>query len=122
MKPLWLIPALFFVAHLWIGLLALASNLGYAAAAAFPEAGRAGVYAASLVESLCAGMAGVAFIVVLTLAVIVGQITSAGGMALRMGLPPREAVTVGVGMCGRAEIAFILAALALSEGAINQSE
>jgi len=62
----------------------------------------------------------VAFIAVLTLAVIVGQVASAGGMALRMGLPPREAFTVGVGMCGRAEIAFILAALALSQGAIGQ--
>jgi Kef-type K+ transport system membrane component KefB/Trk K+ transport system NAD-binding subunit len=64
---------------------------------------------------------GVAFIVLLTLAVIVGQIASAGGMALRMGLPPREALTVGVGMCGRAEMAFILAALALSQGAIDQA-
>jgi PAT family beta-lactamase induction signal transducer AmpG len=46
---------------LWTGLLALASNLGYAAAAGFPEAGRAGVYAASVTESFCGGMAGVAF-------------------------------------------------------------
>jgi PAT family beta-lactamase induction signal transducer AmpG len=47
---------------LWvIGALALASNLAYAAAAGFPEAGRPGVYAASLVESFCSGMAGVAF-------------------------------------------------------------
>jgi Trk K+ transport system NAD-binding subunit len=64
---------------------------------------------------------GVAFIVLLTLAVMVGQIASAGGMALRMGLPPREALAVGVGMCGRAEMAFILAALALSQGAIDQA-
>jgi Kef-type K+ transport system membrane component KefB/Trk K+ transport system NAD-binding subunit len=64
---------------------------------------------------------GVAFIVLLTIAVIVGQIVSAGGMALRMGLPPREALTVGVGMCGRAEIAFILASLALAQGAIDQT-
>ncbi|MCP3688265.1 MAG: hypothetical protein GY784_07615 [Gammaproteobacteria bacterium] len=63
----------------------------------------------------------IGFIAVLTLSVIVGQIVSAGGMALRMGLPSREALTVGVGMCGRAEIAFILAALALSQGAIDQS-
>ena len=64
---------------------------------------------------------GVAFIALLTIVVIVGQILSAGGMALRMGLPPREALTVGVGMCGRAEIAFILAALALAQGAIDQT-
>ncbi len=63
----------------------------------------------------------IGFIVVLTLSVIIGQIVSAGSMALRMGLPSREALTVGVGMCGRAEIAFILAALALSQGAIDQS-
>ncbi|MFV2032921.1 MAG: cation:proton antiporter, partial [Gammaproteobacteria bacterium] len=63
----------------------------------------------------------VGFIVMLTTVVIVGQIVSAGGMALRMGLPPREALTVGVGMCGRAEIAFILASLALAQGAIDQS-
>ena len=64
---------------------------------------------------------GLAFIVMLTSVVIIGQIVSAGGMALRMGLPPREALTVGVGMCGRAEMAFILAALALAQGAIDQS-
>ena len=66
------------------------------------------------------GASSVAFIVLLTSVVIVGQIVSAGGMALRMGLPPREALTVGVGMCGRAEMAFILAALALAQGAIDQ--
>ncbi|MDA0327644.1 MAG: cation:proton antiporter [Gemmatimonadetes bacterium] len=62
-----------------------------------------------------------AFMVLLTLGVIVGQIVSAGGMALRMGLPAREALTVGVGMCGRAELAFILAALAFAQGAIDAS-
>jgi PAT family beta-lactamase induction signal transducer AmpG len=47
---------------LWvIGVFALASNLAYAAAAGFPAAGRPGVYAASLTESFCSGMAGVAF-------------------------------------------------------------
>ena len=64
---------------------------------------------------------GAAFIALLTIAVIVGQILSAGGMALRMGLPSREALTVGVGMCGRAEMAFILASLALAQGAIDQA-
>ena len=64
---------------------------------------------------------GVAFLILLTAAVIVGQIASAGSMALRMGLPPREALTVGVGMCGRAELAMILAALALAQGAIDPS-
>ena len=64
---------------------------------------------------------GLLFVALLTTAVIVGQILSAGGMALRIGLPVREALTVGVGMCGRAEIAFILASLALAQGAIDQS-
>ena len=64
---------------------------------------------------------GVAFIALLTTLVIVGQIVSAGGMALRMGLPGREALTVGVGMCGRAEMAFILASLALAQGAFDQA-
>ncbi len=62
---------------------------------------------------------GLGLLAVLTSAVIVGQIVSAGGMALRMGLPAQEALTVGVGMCGRAELAFILASLALAEGAIT---
>ncbi len=64
---------------------------------------------------------GMAFLVLLTAAVIVGQVASAGGMALRMGLSAWEALTVGVGMCGRAELGMILAALALSQGAIDSS-
>ncbi len=62
---------------------------------------------------------GLAFLALLTGAVIVGQVVSAGGMARRMGLPGAEALTVGVGMCGRAELAFILASLALAQGAIE---
>jgi PAT family beta-lactamase induction signal transducer AmpG len=45
-----------------LGFLALASNLGYAAAATWPESGRAGVYAASVVESFCSGLATAAFL------------------------------------------------------------
>ena len=48
---------------LWIvGALALGSNLGYAAAAGWPETGRAGIYAASVVESLCGGLAAAGFL------------------------------------------------------------
>jgi PAT family beta-lactamase induction signal transducer AmpG len=48
---------------LWLfGALALLSNLGYATVAAFPESGRAGVYAAALIESLCSGLASAAFL------------------------------------------------------------
>jgi len=57
----------------------------------------------------------------LTTVVIVGQIVSAGGMALQIGMSLREALTVGVGMCGRAELAFILASLALAQGAVTDS-
>jgi len=46
----------------WMGGIALASNLGYAAAAGFPETGRVGVYAASAVESFTAGLAAAAFL------------------------------------------------------------
>jgi PAT family beta-lactamase induction signal transducer AmpG len=48
---------------LWLmGAVALASNLGYAAAAAYPASGHAGVYAASMLESFTAGLAGAAFL------------------------------------------------------------
>jgi PAT family beta-lactamase induction signal transducer AmpG len=48
---------------LWgLGAVALASNLGYAAAAAFPEAGRIGVIGASVIESFTSGLAGAAFL------------------------------------------------------------
>lgn len=46
----------------WLGAVALASNLGYAAAAAFPESGNWGVYAASIIESFTSGLAGAAFL------------------------------------------------------------
>ncbi len=48
---------------LWaLGAFALGSNLGYAAAAAWPETGDAGVYAAALFESFCGGLASAAFL------------------------------------------------------------
>jgi len=46
----------------WLGGLALASNLVYAAVALFPQSGRPGVYAAALIESLCGGMVSTAFL------------------------------------------------------------
>jgi PAT family beta-lactamase induction signal transducer AmpG len=49
-------------ALLWLGALALASNLAYAAAAAWPEWGRAAVYGASITESFCSGLATAAFL------------------------------------------------------------
>lgn len=62
---------------------------------------------------------GFLFLFTLTLAVIVGQIVSAGSMARRLGFTWTESLTVGVGMCGRAEMAFILASLGVSMGAID---
>lgn len=50
------------LALLGLGVLALASNLGYAAAALWPETGRIGVYAASVAESFSAGLAAAAFL------------------------------------------------------------
>jgi len=45
-----------------LGVLALLPNLGYATVAALPELGNPGVYAASVVESFCAGLASAAFL------------------------------------------------------------
>lgn len=61
---------------------------------------------------------GLALPLVLTAAVVVGQIVSAGGMALRQ-FSQAEALMVGVGMCGRAEMAFVLASLGLSIGLLD---
>ena len=48
---------------LWVfGALALFSNFGYSMAAAFPEFGRIGIYAAALTESLCSGLVSAAFL------------------------------------------------------------
>jgi PAT family beta-lactamase induction signal transducer AmpG len=59
----WIVSRLGIGPSLWLlGVLALGSNLGYAGAAAFPESGRAGVYAASLVESFCSGLAAAGFL------------------------------------------------------------
>jgi len=51
------------VPALWgTGAFALVSNLVYAAAAAWPESGRIGVYVASLVEAVSSGAVGAAFV------------------------------------------------------------
>ena len=49
-------------ALLGVGLLAVGSNLAYAAVAAWPASGRPGIYAASVVESFCAGLAAAGFL------------------------------------------------------------
>ncbi len=62
---------------------------------------------------------GLWFVLALTLAVIISQIVSSGGMARPLGLSWTESLSVGVGHCARAEMAFILASLGLSMNAID---
>lgn len=49
----------------------------------------------------------------LTVVVSIGQILSAGGMARLLRFSWIESLAVGVGMCGRAEMAYVLTALGL---------
>ncbi len=59
----WCVARAGIVPALWAtGALALASNLVYAAAAAWPESGRLGVYVASMLEAVSSGAVGAAFV------------------------------------------------------------
>lgn len=60
-----------------------------------------------------------AFVLVLTVVLLVGQIVSAGGMARLMKFSWTESFSVGVGMCGRAEMALVIAALGFKLGAFD---
>ena len=62
---------------------------------------------------------GLLFVIALTVVCATGQILSAGGMARRLKFSWVESLVVGIGMCGRAEMAFILASLGLQLGAID---
>ncbi len=62
---------------------------------------------------------GLWFLLSLTAAVAIGQVLSAGGMARLAGFSRVEALTVGVGMCGRAGLEFVLSSLGLKLGAID---
>ena len=62
---------------------------------------------------------GLWFVLALTFACAIGQIVSAGGMALREGFSRLESICVGVGMMGRAEMAFVLASLGFHMKAIS---
>ncbi len=62
---------------------------------------------------------GLFFVIALTVVCAVGQIISAGGMARRLNFSWPESMVVGIGMCGRAEMAFILASFGLQSGAID---
>ena len=61
------------------------------------------------------------FLVALTLTVIVGQILSAGLMARRKHFTWLESLTIGVGHCARAEMAFIIASLGIEMGALDKN-
>ncbi len=59
------------------------------------------------------------FILVLTSAIIFGQVVSAGCMARLLRFTWIESLTVGIGMCGRAEMAFILASIGFTLNIID---
>ncbi|NOQ77012.1 MAG: hypothetical protein GQ475_04315 [Methylococcaceae bacterium] len=61
------------------------------------------------------------FLITLTLAVIVGQVLSAGLMARRKHFTWIESLTIGVGHCARAEMAFIIASLGIEMGALDKN-
>ncbi len=67
------------------------------------------------------GTSGWWFVASLGVAVLAGQILSAGLMARRLAFTWPESLTVGVGMCGRAEMAFVLASVGLSSGGIDET-
>jgi Kef-type K+ transport system membrane component KefB len=56
---------------------------------------------------------GILLLGVLVIGCFTSQVLSAGGMARLEKFSTLESLTIGVGMCGRAEVAFILAAIGL---------
>ncbi len=64
---------------------------------------------------------GLWFLMALTASVAVAQVLSAGGMTRMLGFSWAESGVVGVGMCGRAEMAFVLASLGFSMGVIGEA-
>lgn len=62
---------------------------------------------------------GLWFVLTLTGMVILAQIASAGGMARLLKISWLESLSVGVGMCGRAEMAFVLISLGLAMGVFD---
>lgn len=61
------------------------------------------------------------FLIVLTFTVIVGQILSAGLMAKRKHFTWIESLTIGVGHCARAEMAFVIASLGIEMGVLDNN-
>ena len=63
--------------------------------------------------------AGLWFVLALTGTLIIAQVASAGGMARLLKMSWLESLSVGVGMCGRAEMAFVLMSMGLSLGVLD---
>lgn len=61
------------------------------------------------------------FLIVLAIVVMIGQILSAGLMAKLKNFTWPEALTIGVGHCARAEMAFIIASLGIEMGALDKN-
>lgn len=59
------------------------------------------------------------FVLTMTGTLIVAQVVSAGGMARVLKMTWLESLSVGVGMCGRAEMAFVLCSLGLTMGVLD---
>lgn len=64
---------------------------------------------------------GTILLVTLVVSCIVIQIISAGGMAKMAGFNNSESLTIGIGMTGRAEMAFILSAIGLKMQVLNDT-
>jgi len=64
---------------------------------------------------------GIFLLIALVLGVIVFQIASAGGMAKIEKFSNVESLTIGIGMTGRAEMAFILAAIGLKMNVLDDT-
>ena len=62
---------------------------------------------------------GLFLVLTLTVVLLIGQIVSAGGMARLLKFSWLESLSVGVGMCGRAEMAYVIAALGFQLGAFD---
>jgi len=64
---------------------------------------------------------GILLLVALVGSCIISQVISAGGMARLAKFSNLESITIGVGMTGRAEMAFILAAIGLKLEVLNET-
>jgi len=64
---------------------------------------------------------GILLLVTLVGGCVISQVFSAGGMARLVKFSNIESLTIGIGMCGRAEMAFILAAIGRNLEVINDT-